>query len=420
MNCCKPINNSCACSCGCGNSSLCSPADGNSGRGYVDTDKCDLMCPIRSQELLSVLEEKTDQEINRPRIRKEIRKEFTIEVGAQAVLTIDEVWEGVSVMPFYWECSDYSTVLLQPVQCLSQAQIMGMKRGKAIVKATCVCCGCELVVIWNITVTPLLESTPTPNPPCNCKPEPPKDCCWGDSFSAEGCCKPDECMCGEPLPMIRKIERGGNVCLEYPICISSRPLILHKETWLDLRGHRIITNTELPENKFIVTESSGTIFNGKIIDESNSGNFGIVVARGELTISSLKVKTEAGLCINVLKGATLNIGDGVEVICLGDLGCIQSQGGKINIFGGKFECVKSRGEKNYCLGVLDCKKKAEFEYNPIDYIEVHGGKFINFDPSEYVPSGYIVEVEDCGFDTVYTVLPETPIVDDPWECPCKN
>lgn len=405
MNCHKSIN-SCTCSCGCGNSS--SPE----GNIYTPDEKCDIFCPMRSQELLSTLDEKLDSDIVKSGRKFETRKELELELGSQAILGVSECWEGASILPFTWECSNPKVVIVSPTQSLSQAQVMGLMEGIAYVKATCVLCPCERIIIWKITVK---DKTPETLPPtCPCPPIDDSWCpcplCHQSPSNPDPCCE-CESGWGDLEEWKLGLKKGGSINLPFNLNIS-QPIILHKETWLDLLGHEIITHQSLRGGKFIVTERDGGIINGEVIDHSEEGNFGIVISYGSLTLENLEITSENGIPVNVMEEGEVNIMSGKYTSLYGPA-TIQTQGGKINIFGGIFECP--RGGK-----IIDILPDPFRETPDEVLVTIQGGKFIGFDPRPYVPSGYKVKVKDTGFDIMYIVFPDSPTDEDEWGCGCKK
>lgn len=411
MNCHKPIINSCACSCGCGNSS--SPG----GNIYTPDDKCDLFCPMRSQELLSTLEEKLDSEVIKSGRKFETRKELELELGGQAVLGVSECWEGASVLPFTWECSNPKVVMVSPTQSLSQAQVMGLMVGEAYVKSTCVLCPCERIIIWKITVKDKTTlPSPTPPPSCPCSPPSVDDSwcpcppCHQSPSNPDPCCE-CESGWGDLEEWKLGLKKGGPINLPFNLNIS-QPIILHKETWLDLGGHEIITHQSLPGGKFIVTERDGGIREGEVIDHSEKGNFGVIISYGSLTLENLRIETKNGITVNVMEGAEVNIMSGKYTSLYGPA-TVQTQGGKINIFGGVFECPKE-GK------IIDILPDPFREIPDESLVTIQGGKFLGYDPRPYVPSGYKVEIKEVGFDTIFTVLQDSPTDKDEWGCGCRR
>lgn len=397
MNCHKSIsNNSCTCSCWCGNSSLDS-SPGTVGQTQ-DTGKCDLFCTLRAQELLSTMDEVIDSDIIKRGRCKRIQKELTMELGSQMVLNLEnECWEGSSVFPFTWECSNSKVILVSPTQSLSQAQIMALAEGTAEVKATCVFGPCERVIVWKIIVKKKEENNinPPSNDPC--------DSDWCDcspchpSTNPEPCCEGWEGW-GEIEEWKIELKKGGSIVLPFNLC-TTQPIIFRRETWLDLRGHEITTHRSFKGGEYIITERDGSIRNGSLKDKSDKGNFVIVISQGSFTLENLKIFTTKGIGVNVMDGGEVSILSG-EYTCEEGPALIQSQGGKVNIFGGTFDCRK--GE------TVDILSDPFREVPDENLITIQGGKFLGYNPKKYVPKGYHVEVEDTGFDIVYTVLPDKP------------
>ena len=167
--------------------------------------------------------------------------------------------------------------------------------------------------------------------------------------------------------------QGGEFKLEKDINLLY-PIVIEKDTVIDLNGHNIINNTSF-------------------IDESdNSSNcYAFWVKSGKLTIKG-KGEIEAtanseydmaiwanGGDVEIYGGSYSNRGDSCDLI-------YASVGGNVTIFGGEFMAGgpasgKAEGTKNpYCaLNVKDADYKAGKSN-----IVVKGGKFYNFDPANNV------------------------------------
>lgn len=119
----------------------------------------------RAQEMLSEIPELTDEEINAHKCDAEskVSVDLTIALGSQVILHPDSCFDG-SILPFGWECSNPEVVLVNPTQSLSEALIMGMSEGDAVVKAsTTLGTIPEREVTWNVTVAGG-GNNPTPEP----------------------------------------------------------------------------------------------------------------------------------------------------------------------------------------------------------------------------------------------------------------
>ena len=177
-----------------------------------------------------------------------------------------------------------------------------------------------------------------------------------------------------------------------------------------------IGNTEADR----VTISNPTTLNldAKIISPDNMGNnsinFCALIVDADTTINAgenggIDTGVNGGYGINVRNGATLTINGGSYY---GGGTAVQVQEGTLIINGGTFAC-EPFGDPygyNFLINCIDSAYK-----NGTAKVEIKGGTFVNFDPSNnsaegagtnFVADGYKVVTETHGSDTWYTVVPE--------------
>ena len=177
-----------------------------------------------------------------------------------------------------------------------------------------------------------------------------------------------------------------------------------------------IGNTEADR----VTISKPTTLNldAKIISPDNMGNnsinFCALIVDADTTINAgenggIDTGVNGGYGINVRNGATLTINGGSYY---GGGTAVQVQEGTLIINGGTFACEPFSGSYgyNFLINCIDSAYK-----NGTAKVEIKGGTFVNFDPSNcqaegagtnFVADGYKVVTSTHGTDTWYTVVPE--------------
>ena len=192
---------------------------------------------------------------------------------------------------------------------------------------------------------------------------------------------------------------GSDIVADNTRTAASDRLVIEKPTTLNLSA-KIKTAGELFEsdNFCAMFVQADTTINA-------TENGGIVC--GTATGEDGEYSTYA---INVKNGATLTINGGTYY---GGGTAVQVQEGKLIINGGHFEVIPFGAPYgyDYMLNCIDSAYK-----NGTASIEVKGGTFVNFDPSNckaegagtnFVATGYKVVSEAHGTDTWYTVVPNT-------------
>lgn len=225
-------------------------------------------------------------------------------------------------------------------------------------------------------------------------------------------------------PELSNVKLSENITPESAIIINTKKTI-------DLGGYTIEKNQTATDNAITVEDGADlTIKNGTI--ESN--NFGILANGGITTIENTTIRTidiendelnvGFGLYpISANAGSTVIINSGVFE---GSTTAIQSNGGKIIINNGVFNSPTDKTISNYneddgnkfTLNIIDSFIKNNANVDVRDFIEVRGGKFINYNPAEsysepaphspcsFVADGYTTGFYMDGNDTVYVVVKE--------------
>ena len=160
-------------------------------------------------------------------------------------------------------------------------------------------------------------------------------------------------------------------------------IMAKNETTINLNGNKLTFATNGDNSPMIVKGSSHYTFVGN----------GVVAQEG--TGALVHVASQSAI-VDVYNGSFE--ANGVE--------CLYCQNGTINVYGGVFKVANE--DKRYLLNCLDASYKAGTAK-----INVFGGKFYDFDPSNnasegkgtnYVVEGYKVVTEQDGEHTVYSVV----------------
>lgn len=234
------------------------------------------------------------------------------------------------------------------------------------------------------------------------------------------------------------IKAGGDVVIAKDVKATTG-YTLTKNANIDLNGHALdaVDNGGYGDNIVVGNGANVTISNGEIKPAENAS-----VANSSATIL-IKTAYESHLTLNDVKvtgiypiylnssneNSTVTINGGefyttmplegvssdkmAPAVYVGKGGTNaqpSTTGGKVTINGGTFGC---KGVvNNFLLNVEDVLRKQEGK-TPKDFIEVFGGKYWNFDPSNnkaegegtnFVAEGYKVEVSQDGDDKLYTVV----------------
>ena len=171
------------------------------------------------------------------------------------------------------------------------------------------------------------------------------------------------------------------------------------------------------EARVSITKPTTLNLDAKIVTPDNMGNnntnFCALIVDADTTIiagenGGIDTGTNGGYGINVRNGATLTINGGSYK---GGGTAVQVQKGTLIINGGTFSCEPYDNPVYGYKFLINCIDSAW--KNGSAKIEIYGGTFINFDPSDsasenphgnFVADGYKVVSEAHGDDTWYTVV----------------
>ena len=172
-------------------------------------------------------------------------------------------------------------------------------------------------------------------------------------------------------------------------------------------------------DRVIISKPTTLNLNAKIVSPDNMGNndinFCALIVDADTTINAgenggIDTGTNGGYGINVRNGATLTINGGSYY---GGGTAVQVQKGTLIINGGTFACEPFSGSYgyNFLINCIDSAYK-----NGTAKVEIKGGTFVNFDPSNcqaegagtnFVADGYkVVPATQTNGDIWYTVVPQ--------------
>lgn len=214
-------------------------------------------------------------------------------------------------------------------------------------------------------------------------------------------------LAGTQEELTQAIENGGNIKLVDNVSISPdgtgedmiAQIDVKKDTNIDLNEKNLSVDTSVKDKELSYTPVILAISKGTtVLDGEGSIN------------AEAGYNNSFGINVN---GGTLIINDGSYY---GSMTAVQVQKGNLIINGGFFDLAETIKEAapqfvNYLINCIDENYK-----NGTAQIEIKGGTFVNFDPSNnpegtgtsYVADGYKVvsEVQDSG-EIWYRVVPET-------------
>lgn len=221
--------------------------------------------------------------------------------------------------------------------------------------------------------------------------------------------------------IIDKINEGGDIVLERDLDINEPKFTsqygqcfqLRTESNVDLNNKTITCPGEINPNLtggpdcFWVFKSS-SLSNGSI----DCKRMAIVSIAPQITIENMDIK--GGYCCDVAGGIMEIKSGNFEALVEGG-SCLQVEGGKCIIYDGTFKSIPD--EKKgiyYTLNLKDILVKGQDPevVKPTDFIEVRGGRFYKFDPSNtltepdpykpcsFVPDGYKVIQNGDWFEVV--------------------
>lgn len=247
------------------------------------------------------------------------------------------------------------------------------------------------------------ESYAEPNAPVSFVPEGYKVVQTGNTFTV---LKDNSKELGEQLK--EDIKKGGEIKLTDDTFVTETELNIVEDTVLDLGGHTLITDGNekgcavvISQDK-TVTIKNGTIKGSPVVDEKEGG---ILYITGAANVTLDNVTIDGGKeadpvwIANDNAEVTINSGtyitNGVESVYM-------QMGKKVYIKGGYFECQPYK-DTYYTVNLKDSLVK-DTDKKPLDYVEITGGTFKNFDPSKsmaepngpvtLVPENYVVVADE--------------------------
>lgn len=190
--------------------------------------------------------------------------------------------------------------------------------------------------------------------------------------------------------LIEEIQAGGDVTMSRDLDTDSY-FALISDINLDMNGKTLSNldntvpfdpankNTNKNQHGILPNKVTCTIANGKV-----EGNFnGIQNQWSKVTLENMEVYGAIYAVNNSSVADTTVIKSGKYVG--GMSSAVQVEGGKVVIKGGEFSAAQDPKDvekgKNFTLNVMDSLLKKNDGKKPIDFIEVRGGRFFQFDPA---------------------------------------
>lgn len=230
----------------------------------------------------------------------------------------------------------------------------------------------------------------------------------------------------------KEISAGGDITIIKDVKIETgKDINLIKNSNVDLGGHTLSSVGGSYGDTCVVGNGADvTISNGEIVasDKATVGNGSATIlvktaSASKLTLNNVKSTGIHPLYVNSANEGTLVTINGGEFYTTMDLTEVDSDhmapavyvgspstiGGKVIINNGTFGSPSV--VNNFLLNIQDKLRQVEGK-RPIDFIEVRGGKYYNFDPSNnkaegqgtnFVAEGYKVTSTQSGADTIYEV-----------------
>lgn len=235
----------------------------------------------------------------------------------------------------------------------------------------------------------------------------------------------------------KELSAGGDITIVKDVKIETgKDINLIKNSNVDLGGHTLSSiGGNYGDTCVVGNGAEVTISNGEIVasDKATAVNASATIlvktaSASKLTLNNVKSTGIHPLYVNSANEGTLVTINGGEFYTTMDLTDVDSDhmapavyvacpntstiGGKVIINGGTFGSPNV--VNNFLLNVQDKLRQVEGK-RPIDFIEVRGGKYYNFDPSNnkaegqgtnFVAEGYKVTSTQSGADTIYEVAPK--------------
>ncbi|MCH5166918.1 MAG: hypothetical protein J1F35_03410 [Erysipelotrichales bacterium] len=213
--------------------------------------------------------------------------------------------------------------------------------------------------------------------------------------------------------ILKEIVAGGDYTLPEDIDITSK-IALAKPTNLDLNNHTITNKTpggdaiQLGAGEF--TFKNGTIDN--VIGGGASAGIYVNSSKGNnITLENMTIKATYPVYLNNAINPVCTIKSGTYISPYDKgVAVYVEKGGKAIIEGGYFST--DGHDSSFLLNLKDNIREPNTDKKPIEFIEVRGGTFVNFNPennasegagTNYVPDDYIVGSYKEGENTIYIV-----------------
>lgn len=195
--------------------------------------------------------------------------------------------------------------------------------------------------------------------------------------------------------------------------------VLSSDGSRDGYNHTIILNNFGGEENTIIALTDGTIKGLPANDINITGATATILVRDNINLYLENVEVEGMVPVYVLADTNTNIiiesgkfvGYGPQVVY------VQRNAGKVIIEDGYFESNNtdptSLDENGNQRFLINLKDEIRADKAPIEFIEVHGGEFVNFNPANnasegprtnYVPEGYTVEEREEDGKRIYKVV----------------
>ncbi|MCH5318132.1 MAG: right-handed parallel beta-helix repeat-containing protein [Paramuribaculum sp.] len=213
---------------------------------------------------------------------------------------------------------------------------------------------------------------------------------------------------------ISAITAGGDILLIEDVILSDR-IVSQKSTTIDLGGNSITSNVSGKDAMVITGNSNAevTIKNGTFKSNGQNDSYGIIAVQKDpkVTIEDVNLEGINPIMMYSTGAGTITINSGTFIGTGAQAVYYFKGSGKIIINGGFFKSEPYKGIY-YTLNIYDPNRPASGDVR--DAIEVRGGTFVNFDPSNnkaegegtnFVANGYKVISEQVGSDIYYTVVP---------------
>lgn len=221
----------------------------------------------------------------------------------------------------------------------------------------------------------------------------------------------------EELPTVEEVltelKAGGDVVLPMDLNITSK-IALAKPTNLDLNGKTI--KNETPGGDAIQLGGGDFAFSNGTIDNEigGAGYAGVYMnsSKGNnVVLENMTIRASYPVYLNNAVNPNLTIKSGTYIAPFDKgVAVYVEKGGHVTIEGGLF--TTEGRDSSFLLNLKDAIRTPNTDKKPVEFIEVKGGTFVNFNPednaaegpgTDFVAPGYIVGKYQKGDDTMYIV-----------------